>query len=181
MRVKTSNVWTFFKQPASVCVLLYPGMLALIGPGGCAEKKAETVPPVEVADVTQQDVPILQNGSPLWTAWSMRPFAPRCRDISSSRITKRETSSKRARYSFRSTRGPFRPPWSRQRANWEGQGPLDANQGQSEHVSSPSPRKGRSARRTSTTLSPPNSLHRQRPCQLQPLLTRPAWTSVSHV
>ena len=48
MILKTSNVWTFFKQPASYAVLLTLVCVALIGPGGCAKKAPETIPVVEV-------------------------------------------------------------------------------------------------------------------------------------
>ncbi|MRR14472.1 biotin/lipoyl-binding protein, partial [archaeon] len=39
------------------CVLICSALF-ILSFGGCAEKKAETAPPVEVADVIQQDVPI---------------------------------------------------------------------------------------------------------------------------
>lgn len=58
MIVKISNVWTFLRQPASFAVLLTLACIALIGLGGCTKKAPETVPVVEVADVTRKDVPI---------------------------------------------------------------------------------------------------------------------------
>ena len=60
----------------------------------------------------------IRSGSARWMDWSTRTSKRRCPAISSSRLTKKAPSSRRANCCFRSIRGRSRRRWIRRKASW---------------------------------------------------------------